>query len=83
MESASIRRLATHLGIDIDDAALGEVITQNSMQRHISAEGSPSDRAGRHRRHGVVGDWRQKLTSRDLVLIMDAAGERMRLLGYV
>ena len=68
--------LYTFLGLASDVDQVVRVVDETSISRF-------DDRSdGRHRRKGVVGDWRASLDQADLELIEREAGELLRAAGY-
>jgi hypothetical protein len=70
-------RMFTFAGLPVDEAQAAAILDGTSIKQF-------EDRAdGRHRRKGVVGDWRTSLDAADVDLIEREAGDLLREMGYV
>lgn len=67
-----IARLAAHLGLAVDAAALAGATSFHRMQ----------EAAPRHLREGKSGDWRNWFTAEHAACFEELAGEDLRALGY-
>jgi hypothetical protein len=73
---AELTRMFSFAGLDVDTATVESIVASNRIMKY-------KDRAdGRHRRKGIVGDWKNSLTGDDVALIEGEVGELMARLGY-
>ncbi len=77
----TMHRALTEIGFKIDRRLVGHIVESNSFERQAGRPAGEEDRAAPLRK-GIVGDWRNHFTQRNIDAFKDAFGEMLIAYGY-